>query len=90
MVRNKTRQALLLSAGVLFLIGSIAGVGAVPDVDDVFDDDGPPPHAGGHHNDGDDDDGSLPHAGGHDDDEDDEDDGDDAGSPPSRANPDGD
>ena len=51
MVRDKTVQALLLSAGVLFLIGSIAGVGAGPDATDIFeeDDDGPPPHAGGHH-----------------------------------------
>jgi len=35
MARDKTRQVLLLSAGVLFLIGSIAGVGAVPDADDM-------------------------------------------------------
>ena len=92
MARDKTRQVLLLSAGVLFLIGSIAGVGAVPDADDIFedDDDGPPPHAGGHHDDGDDDDGPPPHAGGHHDDEDDDDDEDDAGGPPSHANPDND
>ena len=78
MARDKTRQVLLLSAGVLFLIGSIAGVGAVPDADDIFDDDddSPPPHAGGHHDDEDDDE--------------DDDDEDDAGGPPSHANPDND